>query len=182
MLISAFLVALSATGATLTAQEEPSRNGLSLRVGGGLGLATSHGTGGAHVNRVGPLVDLQLGVGGRRVQAVFEAHLQPFKLPVPPGEDAVRLMYYLGSLQVFLGRNAYVRGGVGVAQVYWSGPGRAGDQSNIAAGLAVGFETRALGRLLAFEGVWRGTGSLCFDSCGFTGTRLLAVQVLVPFY
>jgi hypothetical protein len=173
---------LTAAGPGLLAQDEPPRNGPSLRFGGGLGVATSQRNDGSSESRVGPLADLQLGVGGRRVQLVFEIHWQPFKVPVPRTGDAVRLIYYLGSLQVFLDRRVYLRGGVGLAHANWSGSSGARAETQLAAGLAAGFETRVLGRWMALEAVWRGATGICFDDCTYGGNRVLAVQVLIPFY
>jgi hypothetical protein len=176
------LMATNPAGLSQAGQTEPPRSGPFLRLGAGLGQATSNNTGLRHEGKTGLLGDLQVGTGGRRVQAVFEVDWQAFKLPVPFREDAVSLVYLLGSFQWFPGRQVYVRGGLGVARGNWSGPSERDPENYPAAGLALGIEARTFGRWLAFEGVWRGANGLCFDTCSLKDARLLAVQVLVPFY
>ena len=92
------------------------------------------------------------------------------------------MLYILPSLQVFLRRQVYLRGGLGVAHSWWSGSGGGRAETLLAAGLAIGMEKHAFGRWVAFEAAWRNASELCFDSCGFSGTRLLSLGVVVPFY
>lgn len=179
-LFSTLLLSVAAFRPALAAQEEPPRSGVFIRVGGGGGYAISHDTDDNSENVATPLAALHLGTGGRRVQGVLEVQWQPVKLSVPPGDRALSQLYFLASLQWFVQRQLYFRGGIGGVHQTWSRGG--GDASAAALGFTVGFEARTFGRWLAFEALWRGTYSLCFEECGFAGTRLWGAQVLVPFY
>ncbi len=181
-LICLSLVATNPATHALPAQEEPARSGPFVRFGVGLGNASSHDTYGSHADKTGVLGGVHVGIGSRRLQALVEAHWQPFKLPVPFRDDAVRLVYLLGSLQWFPGRQAYVRAGLGLAHGSWSGPAGRRTENYPAAGLSFGVEIRTLGRWLAYEAWWRGATGLCFENCSFAGTRVLGAQALVPFY
>lgn len=191
------LVSMPAVG-----QFEPPRSGAFARLGAGLGTAQAHATGGLGDRKVGPLGDLQLGTGGQRVQFVLEVHARSFRFRVPLsvfGDDTLRVQYLFAGLQWFLDRQVYIRASLGSARGKWSGlasteltdgagnrvsgPAIEGRTEGYpAAGLALGLEARTFGRWLDYEVWWRGATALCFESCAFSGERLVGIHVLVPFY
>ena len=166
----------------LSAQQTRDYTGY-VRVGAGLGLATSE-VGGEKSSKVGPVVSATFGSGGKLSVAV-QAEYQPFKVANPVKAEAYRVLFVLPSLELRFHTlsddgvaEVNLRGGIGLARFWWSGP-EAGvpSENGVALSLSAGLRSHAVlaGRLMGEIGVQSGASSDFSASAGLLSIRVLAV-------
>lgn len=143
-------------------------------IGGGAGMTRV----GEETNTAaGPVGNLQIGLSGRRAQLALDLEVQPFRVENPLRREAYRAAHLLPSVQVYFGK-AYLRGGLGLARLWYSGADvfRA-QETNLAYGLSAGYERHSRRIRPGVEVVGRWTHS----PDGELRARLLAVQVMATW-